>query len=64
MLALHALQCGSWQNRPARVKSCRCDQPGHIVAEVNPRNWAGQELLENVTMKAEITVEGKHAHVK
>eukprot|EP00878_Enallax_costatus_P029819 GHUV01032377.1.p1 GENE.GHUV01032377.1~~GHUV01032377.1.p1 ORF type:complete len:265 (+),score=48.86 GHUV01032377.1:261-1055(+) len=58
------VQCGSWQNRPARINRCQCDKPGHIVTEVNPCNWAGQELLENVVMKADITVEGKHAHVR
>jgi hypothetical protein len=32
------VQCGSWQNRPARV--LECSKKGNCIAtQVNPRNW-------------------------
>eukprot|EP00882_Tetradesmus_deserticola_P007056 GHRQ01007428.1.p1 GENE.GHRQ01007428.1~~GHRQ01007428.1.p1 ORF type:complete len:291 (+),score=78.98 GHRQ01007428.1:821-1693(+) len=54
------VQCGSWQNRPARV--LECSRKGNcITTQVNPRNWAGQQLCDDVWMRAEISLVGKHA---
>lgn len=52
------MQCGSWQNRPARVVSSRVEggpsnATTRIVTEANPRNWGGQELLDDVTMTSD-----------
>lgn len=57
------VQCGSWQNHPARVLQCSLGGPNHIITQVNPRNWAGQQLCEDVTMRADIKFNGKHAGV-
>ena len=43
------VQCGSWQNAPARVLACRLEGPDHILTEVIPRNWAGA-ILPNLPM--------------
>ncbi|KAF6253016.1 hypothetical protein COO60DRAFT_1549570 [Scenedesmus sp. NREL 46B-D3] len=57
------VQCGSWQNRPARV--LECSKKGNcIVTQVNPRNWAGQQLCDDVWMRADISLVGKHADLK
>jgi hypothetical protein len=33
------------------------------VTAVNPRNWGGQQLLEDVVMKADIQLQADHVHV-
>lgn len=57
------VQGGSWQNAPARVLQCGVED-GRIVSEVHPRNWAGQQLLEDVVMRSDINVAGDHIHVR
>jgi hypothetical protein len=57
------VQGGSWQNRPSRVLRCEAVAPNRIVTAVNPRNWGGQQLLEDVVMKADITLQADHIHL-
>eukprot|EP00879_Flechtneria_rotunda_P006842 GHRR01007187.1.p1 GENE.GHRR01007187.1~~GHRR01007187.1.p1 ORF type:complete len:183 (+),score=27.78 GHRR01007187.1:727-1275(+) len=58
------VQCGSWQNQPACVRCCHIEKPGYIVTKVHPRNWAGQQLLEDVHMRSDISLAEDHVHIK
>lgn len=58
------VQGGSWQNRPARVLECTRPSGNVLRTRVNPRNWAGQELLDDVTMSAIITLQPDHIHLE
>lgn len=57
------VQCGSWQNAPARVLKCALEG-GRITTEVQPRNWAGQQLLEDVVMRSDINIASDHIHIR
>jgi hypothetical protein len=58
------VQGGSWQNRPARVLECAKVEHNRLRTAVVPRNWAGQELCEDVVMRAEITLQNDHIHLE
>jgi hypothetical protein len=62
-ITYHVCLCaGSWQNQPAKVM--KCGQEGDsICTSVNPRNWAGQQLCEDVIMSSKVTLEGDKAHI-
>jgi len=45
------------------VIECAKVANNRLKTKVVPRNWAGQELLEEVVMSADITVQPDHVHV-
>jgi hypothetical protein len=57
-----AVQAGSWQNLPGRLLSAAAEgAPGartRLAVRANPRNWGGQELLEDVVMGSNYSFEG------
>lgn len=59
------VQVGSWQNKPSKVVCCSTEGSDRLKAEVIPRNWAGQQLCEDVVMRSDIRLQraNKHAHV-
>jgi hypothetical protein len=52
------VQCGSWQNQPARLLNSRVDgtPPTRVVTTSLPRNWGGQELLDDVIMTSDYSL--------
>jgi hypothetical protein len=56
--SLLEVQCGSWQNYPARVLNTFVEgsPPSRVRVISNPRNWGGQELLDDVTMTSEYSL--------
>lgn len=59
----NCVQGGSWQDRPGRVLECAAVSPSQLRTRVNPRNWGGQELIEDVVMSANITLQMDHIHL-
>jgi hypothetical protein len=43
------VQCGSWQNLPAALLDARV-RPGSVRVAAHPRNWGGEQLLEDVVL--------------
>ncbi|KAI8473268.1 MAG: hypothetical protein J3K34DRAFT_411475 [Monoraphidium minutum] len=58
------VQGGSWENRPAQVVACEKASGQKLRTVVHPRNWAGQQLLDDVTMTAGITLQPDHVHLE
>eukprot|EP00877_Chromochloris_zofingiensis_P012272 jgi/Chrzof1/7299/Cz02g18100.t1 len=53
------VQCGSWQNYLSKVLSFKVlSKPQkQIQVQLNPRNWGGQELISDVIMGSQITLQ-------
>ncbi|KAI8470613.1 MAG: hypothetical protein J3K34DRAFT_419758 [Monoraphidium minutum] len=56
------VQCGSWQNRPARLLSSAVEgaPPARVLTSALPRNWGGQQLLEDVIMTSDYRMAADH----
>lgn len=51
------VQGGSWQHQLPRIVQHHVNKSsGAVHVAVNPRNWAGQELLEDVHMVTHLTL--------
>jgi hypothetical protein len=52
---LKTFQGGSWQNQLPQVLKSQL-RKGSVSVRSHPRNWGGQQLLEDVVMTSKVTM--------